>query len=386
VDSIRTETDVRRAAPPVETDRARYKVDGAAGLWLRVTRNGAKTWRLESRKLSPARFRTLGSWPAVSLADAKAAALQILGDAERARVNRKHGPVMGRKDRRTLGDVLDNYGAARSARIASWPAQRRAIEHHYNDMLTSPVERVTAEAILEPVERLRTVGVKRAAGYLSAVLRHAKIDETVGGRELDDLVPETARTRVLDDHELRAVLTAADGLEPLWRDFTRALVLLMARRGDVARVRPEHLDLGARIWSARIHKTKGHGHRVERMPLSRAAVDLLAGRAEPGATYIFEPSPGAPLRHNFDRVLKRLHRLSGVSGWSWHDLRRTGRTLMARRGVRPDIAERCMSHSTVGSMIAVYDRYDYEADMRAAFEALAGAVEDIETGRAVTRA
>jgi hypothetical protein len=382
--SIRTDADVRRAPPPVDTDRAQYRVEGVTGLWLRVTRKGVRTWRLESRAVGR---KTLGTYPSVGLADAKAAALQLLGDAERARVNRKVGHVLRTTDRRTLADVLDGYGAARGARLASWADQRKAIEHHFGDLIDKPVERATAEAILDHVESVRSVGAKRAAIYLNAVLRHAGIAETVGGRELDDIVPESARTRVLDDHELRAVLSAADGLDPLWRDFTRASLLLIARRGDIAKMRPEHLDLAAGIWSARIHKVRGHGHRVERMPLSRASVDLLTARLEPGATFLFEPSKGEHLRHNFDRTLKRLHRLSGVAKWTWHDLRRTGRTLMSRSGIRPDIAERCMSHA-IGrgdEMVRTYDQYDFEPEMRAAFEAIASAVEDIKAGRPLSR-
>ena len=383
--TIRTDSDVRKAQPPVDTDRAQYRVEGVAGLRLRVTRAGAKTWRLESRKLG--RKATLGTYPAVSLADARAAALQLLGDAERAKVNRRHGKVLKTVERRTLADVLDVYAKARGAGLASWPDQRKAIAYHFGGMEGLPLERVTPEAVLERVAEARSVGAKRAAVYLAAVLRHAGVAEVATGRELDDLVAERSRDRVLADHELRAVLNASDGLEPLWRDFTRALILLMARRGDVARMRPEDLDLDAGIWRARIHKVRGTGHRLEIMPLSRASIGLLSTRLEPGAAYLFEPSPGEHLRHNFDRTLKRLQRISGTDGWTWHDLRRTGRTIMSRVGVRPDVAERAMSHSLGrgSAMARVYDRYDFAPEMRDAFERLAEAVRAIEAGEPVRR-
>jgi integrase len=37
--------------------------------------------------------------------------------------------------------------------------------------------------------------------------------------------------------------------------------------------------------------------------------------------------------------------LSGVTGWVIHDLRRTARSLMARAGIRPDVAERVLGHA-----------------------------------------
>ena len=44
--------------------------------------------------------------------------------------------------------------------------------------------------------------------------------------------------------------------------------------------------------------------------------------------------------------------------WTIHDLRRTARSLMARAGVRPDIAERVLGHAIAG-VEGVYDRHTY---------------------------
>ena len=375
---IRTEHDVRRAEVPEDKDRTQFSVAGVSGLTLRVSRS-SKTWRLESRRTGR---KTLGRWPDVALAEAKSAARQLLGDSERERVNRKAGPVIRERERRTLADLLASFEENRGARLASWPAQKRAIAHHYGGMMVLTVDRISAEAILAHVARERTVAAKRAAVYLSGVLRAAGIDEGVGGRELADLVEEAPRTRVLSDGELRAVLQGADGLVPAWRDFVRGLVLTMARRGDLARAEIAHVDFATGIWHCRVHKTRGHNARIEPMPLSSSAARLLAGRTTPGAKYVFETSAGGFLRNNHDRMQKKLHRLSGTSNWTWHDLRRTARTIMARTGVPPHVAERCMSHAAGrgDAMIRVYDLHDHADEMRAAFEHVAAAVKRIEAG------
>jgi hypothetical protein len=47
-----------------------------------------------------------------------------------------------------------------------------------------------------------------------------------------------------------------------------------------------------------------------------------------------------PLRiRGFSKLKTQLDEASGVSGWRWHDLRRTARTGMARLGVPRDHAE-----------------------------------------------
>ena len=119
------------------------------------------------------------------------------------------------------------------------------------------------------------VAAKRAARYLSTVLRHAEAGQAVPNAKLDDLVPEAAGERVLSDAEFRAVWLAADKLDPVWRDFTRGLLLTAKRRADLARARAEHVDAEAVVWHARVHKVRGPGVKVEAHPLSSAGGGAL---------------------------------------------------------------------------------------------------------------
>jgi integrase len=59
-----------------------------------------------------------------------------------------------------------------------------------------------------------------------------------------------------------------------------------------------------------------------------------------------------------------------LARWTIHDLRRTARSLMTQAGVAPDHAERALGHVIIG-VRGIYDRHDYHAEKRAAFEALA---------------
>ena len=68
--------------------------------------------------------------------------------------------------------------------------------------------------------------------------------------------------------------------------------------------------------------------------------------------------------------------LSGVDPWVLHDLRRTARSLMARAGVRPDVAERVMGH-VIGGVEGVYDRHSYRDEKADALKRLASLVEII---------
>jgi hypothetical protein len=76
-------------------------------------------------------------------------------------------------------------------------------------------------------------------------------------------------------------------------------------------------------------------------------------------------------------MLKALQELDPnvveLKPWQHRDLRRTAKTLMGRAGVRPDISEHCLAHAIRG-VEGVYDRYNYLAEKRDAFDALATVV------------
>src|SRR5262249_18365383 len=124
------------------------------------------------------------------------------------------------------------------------------------------------------------------------------------------------------------------------------------------------------------------------LPLSRAALDVLAGATKIGKKgFVFTTSGEAGIG-SFGRVkggfdwlmLAQLPQAAverggdpervTLAGWTIHDLRRTARSLMTQAGVAPDHAKRALGHVILG-VRAVYDRHDYHAEKRAAFEALA---------------
>jgi integrase len=98
------------------------------------------------------------------------------------------------------------------------------------------------------------------------------------------------------------------------------------------------------------------------------------------AHFVFSTTSGAKPFSGFsksktalDKAIVELREREGrppMEGWTLHDLRRTARTLLARAGVRDDIAERCLGHVIKG-VEKVYNRYAYLDEKRAAFEALA---------------
>ena len=103
-------------------------------------------------------------------------------------------------------------------------------------------------------------------------------------------------------------------------------------------------------------------------PLSTAAMAVLPPRGHDDE-YVFGLAPDTPLVA-FSRIKKQLDAKCGVTGWTFHDLRRTARSLMSRAGVNADHAERCLGH-VIGGVRGTYDRHEYHGEKAHALEALA---------------
>ena len=379
---ISTDAQVRSVRIKDGQDRSEYAVEGATGLRLRITAKGVKTFRLDNRKTGKI---TLGTYPTTSLSDARKAAVVLIAESDRAKINGATGTkLLATKDRRTLSELLDAYGRDAGKNLSYWADERTSIEYRYDP--AQPLTKLTEAVMLAPVRRDNNVAAKRACRYLSTVLRWADAGHPIPNGKLDELVPEQPRERILTDVELRAVILASSKLSPLWRDYALGLIYSMRRSGELCAAAVEHIDFDAGVLQVRITKMKGKGYRIEPHPISTQLSEILQKRSVI-AGHIYATAAGKPLSNNFDRTLKRLHELSGTTGWSWHDLRRTARTIMGRAGVRPEIAERAMSHAQSGGsrMAAIYDRYDYLDEMREAYQTLSNAVDAIVEVRRVER-
>jgi integrase len=87
-----------------------------------------------------------------------------------------------------------------------------------------------------------------------------------------------------------------------------------------------------------------------------------------GSDWVFTISGTNPLS-SFTRPKRKLDEASGVTGWTLHDLRRTGRTLIANLEVADETAERVLGHS-LGGLMATYNVSRHRKQKMAALVAL----------------
>jgi integrase len=141
------------------------------------------------------------------------------------------------------------------------------------------------------------------------------------------------------------------------------------------------VDMEARIWSMPAEVAKGK--RIHLVPLSSAALDILKNlpRFKKG-DFVWTTVEGARPISGFSKMKTRIDKIVNIAPWTIHDLRRTATTLMAEpgsvtpEGVLPHILSAVLGHATGASrasmptaaITAVYNRYDYLKEKRAALE------------------
>jgi integrase len=99
------------------------------------------------------------------------------------------------------------------------------------------------------------------------------------------------------------------------------------------------------------------------------AAHILGGL--PAEGYLF-PARGneANSYSGWSKSKAALDLASGVDDWTLHDLRRTFATNLAGLNVAPHVVEKLLNHAsgTISGVAAIYNRFQYVAEMRAAVE------------------
>ena len=185
------------------------------------------------------------------------------------------------------------------------------------------------------------------------------------------------RERVLDADELRAIWQITAAGEFPFDPFVRLLILLGCRRGELAGMRRDELDLAAGLWQLSGERTKNEQPRT--IPLSRQAVAILASLPAFSGPFVFSTDRRRAADLWLFEVQAALDRRLGAAvpaNWTLHDIRRTMRTHLSALPISGTVAELMIGHKQRG-IRAVYDRYAYLDEQRAGFELWAARLRDI---------
>ncbi len=155
------------------------------------------------------------------------------------------------------------------------------------------------------------------------------------------------RLRFLADHELDA-LRRTFGADRMPR-YLRPLVLLAVntgmRMGECLHLRWKHVDLTANVVT--VEGTYAKNAKTRHIPLNKEASDALVDWfhvRNKEADLVFPGAIKGAVQKNVDVPLRRLFRLAGIEGASFHTLRHTFASRLVQKGVDPRAVQELMGH------------------------------------------
>jgi integrase len=393
---------------PVSSKRQEIPDAALSGLYLVVQPSGVKSWALRYRFAGRPAKLTLGRWPVMGLAEARAAAAEAIQQVEhgtdpsflkKASKAARHEAQLSERDKvKTLVDQFDR-------RHLSTLRTGKQVRQHLDRFVVSAwgerdIQSITRRDVIDLLDGIVDSGRATTANRVRAYL--SKFFGWCVEREVLEIAPtsgvrapakELTRDRVLSDDELRWFWAACERVGQPWGPLGQMLLLTGQRLREVAQMTEAELRPN-NVWHLSALRTKNK--RAHDVPLSEAAQAVLTGveriAGPPGYLFTNGTMPVSGFAKGRDHLARAMADVAAqergqpvpIPHWTFHDLRRTAATGMARLGVPVRVTEAVLNHvsGTGGGIVAVYQRHDFADEKRQALEAWGRQVMCLVSGRA----
>ncbi|MFL9827178.1 tyrosine-type recombinase/integrase [Rhodoplanes sp. SY1] len=373
----------------VETAKPGKYEDGR-GLRLVVSGTGARKWVLRYMRAGRRVEMGLGSFPTVTLADARAQAT----DARRL-LDAGRDPLAARRSERAAAAGGATFGAFALTLLDTIEAGFRNEKHRaqWRATLTTYAAPIWSKrladidtdevlACLKPIWQTKPETASRVRGRIERVL-DAAAARGLRSREnparwrghLANLLPKRAKLSrghhaAMPFDQVPAFLAKLRAMEGISARALEFAVLTAARSGEVLGARWSEIDLDAKVWTVPASRMKaGREHRV---PLTGRCVAILTALAETKVSEFVFPGakPGKPLSvMALTMVLRRAKR----GDLTVHGFRSAFRDWAGERTSFPrEIAEAALAHVVGDATERAYRRGDALEKRRRLMEAWAG--------------
>ena len=368
--------------------------DELRGFGALATKSGSASYFCEFRlggRAAPNKRMSLGKHGVLTPEQARKVARERLGEvAKGIDVSDQRKEKRAQLAGLTFAEAVGKFLAVHSKGTRYWTEKAARLRSPDVKALTNkPLATLSRKHVADAIDRAR-MRSEAAARLLFADLRPflkwAHERELLQANPMAGLrapKPVDARDRTLEDHEIRAFWQAASGVPWPFAPIYKLLLLTGARREEVAGMKWSELDLDAGVWLLPGARTKNS--RDHRIPLAPQAITILnrlgiaaikAGLAYKDSDLVFSTT-GHSSPSGFSHAKRALDvRMKEVLGpkfkpWRVHDLRRTCATGMENLGIDTRVVETALNHisRTKGGLVAIYQRGQHRAAVKAAFEA-----------------
>ena len=394
-----SDTAIRNAKPLSKP----FKMYDAGGLFLIVTPNGGKWWRLKYRFGGKEKLLSLGVYPDVSLKDARCRRDDARGmlangvdPSEQRKVAKVEAVAVEIAKGQTFEAVAREwYGKKR----CSWtPGHQKKILLRLENQLfpylgNVPLADLEAADFLEAIQKAETRGAietaHRLAQLCGQVTRYARIagivkhDAAAGLTEALAPVQTRHYATITDPAAIGRLLRDIDAYhgEPTICHALRILPYVFVRSGELRAAAWEEIDLDDATWVIPAGRMKMRRPHI--VPLAPQVVRLFRSMLDySGPAGLVFPSTFSATRCISDMgLLNALRRMGyGKETMTIHGFRGMASTLLNEQGYRPDVIEAQLAHGEKNAIRAAYNHAEYLPERRAMMEAWADYLDALRLG------
>lgn len=363
-----------------------YKLTDAAGLFLLVTPNGGKWWRLKYYYLGKEKQLSLGTYPEISLAEARekrAAAKKLLS------MDPPVDPSQDRKQSRAetskrVASTLEVWGnkwwdhwrVGKSERHAD-QVKRRLEADIYPALGSRPMHEITTYDIVDVIKAIGERGAIESASRgmqnLGQIFRYALIHakgskatrNPVADIKPSDILPSVAKSNYarIEAKELPKFLRALDSSKstPLTRLAVKLLALTFVRTKELIEAEWAEFDITNAQWRIPSERMKMKDPHI--VPLSRQALEVLEQiRLFSGhSIYVFPGQTRKTTTMSNNTILKAIEVIGYKGQMTGHGFRGLASTVLHEQGFDHQHIELQLAHLNRDEVSAAYNHALYLA-------------------------
>jgi len=352
------------------------------GLYLLFAPSGGRWWRFRYRFAGKEKLLSLGTYPDVSLRDAR----EARDDARKLLAKGFDPSTARRQEKRTKAEAGANtFESVTRAWLQNVKPKWSPVYHGdtlkrfeayvFPGIGRRPIGEVTAPELLVLLRKIETRGtvetahkVARACGQAFRYGIASGLCERNPAADLRGALmarPRPKHMAALPAAELPSLLLKIDEYDgdAQTRLALHLLALTFVRTSELRGATWAEVDLDKAEWTipAERMKTKSPHH----VPLSRQAVEAFKKlRSMSGKwPWVFPGrAPTKPMSKN--TILFALYRMGYHSRMTGHGFRALASTALNEMGFRPDVIERQLAHTEKNAIRAAYHRSQYLEERR----------------------
>lgn len=388
-----TDTQIKNAKPK----ESMYRLSDGQGLFLQVSPQGGKYWRFRYFYTSKEKMLALGTYPEISLAEARdkrtAARKDVASGIDPSVKKKEEKRLAVFKANNTFETVAKEWHDKNKPRWSPDHADRiwqRLKPNILAPLGKRPIAEIEALEILDALQKVEERGAtdltRRLLQSCNQIFRYAIVTKRATYNPAADLrgalkPHKTENYPRISTKEIPKFLKKLDKAETSQQNklAIRFLMLTFVRTIELRRAKWEDIDFKAKEWRLPAHTTKMKKS-VHIVPLAKQTIKLLEElQALTGEKELVFPAQ-LRCKHPImseNTINKVIHSMGYKGEMVGHGFRGLASTALNEMGYTPDAIERQLAHTESNQVRAAYNHAEYLTERRKMMQEWADYIDDL---------